>query len=189
MLAICLERVIPWLKKNNNKYVNEMYHLWCLICFACNISGKVQRVEQLGDVMDVKVLEWKLQHDRLVWAWFSRCNISVLNVGDQVINWKICFTRPDSGFVLFLILGNFLFITGEVISERDKCPQCKGRKVTQEKKVLDVHVEKGMQHGQKIVFEGQADEAVSEVNLLFVSFLFCFVFNFSIFEPFPSVNV
>lgn len=31
--------------------------------------------------------------------------------------------------------------------------------------MLDVSVEKGMQHGQKIVFEGQADEAVSEVKL------------------------
>nr|AMO51602.1 DnaJ protein [Piper colubrinum] len=49
--------------------------------------------------------------------------------------------------------------SGEVISERDKCSQCKGNKVTQEKKVLEVHVEKGMQHGQKIVFAGEADEA------------------------------
>jgi DnaJ family protein A protein 2 len=39
--------------------------------------------------------------------------------------------------------------------------------VTQEKMVLEVHVEKGMQHGQKIVFEGQADEAVSKVRLHF----------------------
>lgn len=48
---------------------------------------------------------------------------------------------------------------GEVISDKDKCPQCKGNKVTQEKKVLEVHVEKGMQNGQKIVFQGEADEA------------------------------
>ncbi|KAF3953193.1 hypothetical protein CMV_019887 [Castanea mollissima] len=54
--------------------------------------------------------------------------------------------------------------TGEVISERDKCPQCKGNKVTQEKKVLEVHVEKGMQHGQKITFEGQADEAPETIT-------------------------
>jgi len=54
--------------------------------------------------------------------------------------------------------------SGEVISERDKCPQCKGNKVTQEKKVLEVHVEKGMQHGQKIVFEGQADEAPDTIT-------------------------
>jgi DnaJ family protein A protein 2 len=30
----------------------------------------------------------------------------------------------------------------------------------QEKKVLEVHVEKGMRHGQKITFAGEADEAV-----------------------------
>lgn len=54
--------------------------------------------------------------------------------------------------------------TGEVISDRDKCPQCKGNKVTQEKKVLEVHVEKGMQHGQKITFDGQADEAPDTIT-------------------------
>ncbi|KAJ0961927.1 hypothetical protein J5N97_029755 [Dioscorea zingiberensis] len=54
--------------------------------------------------------------------------------------------------------------SGEVISDKDKCPQCKGSKVTQEKKVLEVHVEKGMQHGQKIVFQGQADEAPDTVT-------------------------
>ncbi|KAI3968112.1 hypothetical protein MKW92_051839 [Papaver armeniacum] len=34
----------------------------------------------------------------------------------------------------------------------DRCPRCNGNKVVQEKKVLEVHVEKGMQHGQKIKF-------------------------------------
>lgn len=50
--------------------------------------------------------------------------------------------------------------TGETISDRDRCGQCKGEKVVQEKKVLEVHVEKGMQNGQKITFPGEADEAV-----------------------------
>eukprot|EP00262_Sarcandra_glabra_P010834 TRINITY_DN2632_c1_g1_i1.p1 TRINITY_DN2632_c1_g1~~TRINITY_DN2632_c1_g1_i1.p1 ORF type:complete len:418 (+),score=88.84 TRINITY_DN2632_c1_g1_i1:291-1544(+) len=54
--------------------------------------------------------------------------------------------------------------SGEIISEKDKCTQCKGNKVTQEKKVLEVHVEKGMQHGQKIVFQGEADEAPDTVT-------------------------
>lgn len=54
--------------------------------------------------------------------------------------------------------------SGEVISDKDKCPQCKGNKVTQEKKVLEVNVEKGMQHGQKIVFQGEADEAPDTVT-------------------------
>uniref|UniRef100_A0A1D1YNS7 DnaJ n=1 Tax=Anthurium amnicola TaxID=1678845 RepID=A0A1D1YNS7_9ARAE len=49
--------------------------------------------------------------------------------------------------------------TGETISDKDRCPQCKGEKVVQEKKVLEVHVEKGMQNSQKITFPGEADEA------------------------------
>jgi DnaJ family protein A protein 2 len=53
-----------------------------------------------------------------------------------------------------------LFLAGEVINEKDKCGQCKGQKVVQDKKTLEVHVEKGMQHGQKITFQGEADEAV-----------------------------
>ncbi|KAJ3681844.1 hypothetical protein LUZ60_014417 [Juncus effusus] len=53
---------------------------------------------------------------------------------------------------------------GEVISEKDKCGQCKASKVIQEKKVLEVHVEKGMQHGQKITFQGEADEAPDTVT-------------------------
>eukprot|EP00268_Persea_americana_P045681 TRINITY_DN466_c0_g1_i1.p1 TRINITY_DN466_c0_g1~~TRINITY_DN466_c0_g1_i1.p1 ORF type:complete len:418 (-),score=118.67 TRINITY_DN466_c0_g1_i1:400-1653(-) len=60
--------------------------------------------------------------------------------------------------------------SGEVISDKDKCTRCKGNKVAQEKKVLEVHVEKGMQHGQKIVFEGEADEAPDTVagDIVFV---------------------
>lgn len=54
----------------------------------------------------------------------------------------------------------FILSAGETISEKDKCGQCKGQKVVQDKKLLEVHVEKGMQHGQKITFTGEADEAV-----------------------------
>nr|XP_043628520.1 dnaJ protein homolog 2-like [Erigeron canadensis] len=60
--------------------------------------------------------------------------------------------------------------SGESINERDRCLQCKGKKVTSEKKVLEVYVEKGMQDGQKITFEGQADEAPDTVtgNIVFI---------------------
>lgn len=49
--------------------------------------------------------------------------------------------------------------------------------------MLEVHVEKGMQHGQKIVFEGEADEAVSLCTIYFsvdcLSCNFChFILNF-----------
>ncbi|KAM3303230.1 dnaJ protein [Capsicum chacoense] len=54
--------------------------------------------------------------------------------------------------------------TGETIDDKDRCPQCKGEKVVPEKKVLEVHVEKGMQNGQKITFPGEADEAPDTVT-------------------------
>jgi len=48
---------------------------------------------------------------------------------------------------------------GEQIKEEDKCGNCKGKKVVKDKKVLTVYVDKGMRHGQKIVFSGESDEA------------------------------
>ncbi|WAR13341.1 DNJA2-like protein [Mya arenaria] len=47
---------------------------------------------------------------------------------------------------------------GESISEKDKCKQCKGKKVTNENKILEVHVDKGMKDGQKIPFRGEGDQ-------------------------------
>jgi len=47
---------------------------------------------------------------------------------------------------------------GEIIKEEDKCKNCKGKKVLKDKKVLEVQIDKGMKHGQKIVFSGEADE-------------------------------
>lgn len=52
---------------------------------------------------------------------------------------------------------------GVTVSDKDKCQECKGNKVTNQKKVLEVVVEKGMQHGQKITFPGEADEAPDTV--------------------------
>jgi DnaJ-class molecular chaperone len=68
-----------------------------------------------------------------------------------------------------------------MISDKDKCPSCKGSKVAQEKKVLEVHIEKGMQHGKKIVFQGEADEAVS-VTALHALTEHCNTWNFHIFD-------
>ncbi|EFJ24912.1 hypothetical protein SELMODRAFT_267228 [Selaginella moellendorffii] len=61
--------------------------------------------------------------------------------------------------------------SGETINEKDKCPQCKGNKVVlQEKKLLEVFVEKGMSHNQKITFQGEADEAPDTItgDIIFV---------------------
>jgi len=48
---------------------------------------------------------------------------------------------------------------GETIKEEDKCKDCLGKKVTTEKKIIHVYIDKGMKHGQKITYPGDADEA------------------------------
>jgi len=48
---------------------------------------------------------------------------------------------------------------GEIIKEKDRCQRCKGQKIISEKKVLEVHVDKGMKHGQRITFTGEGDQA------------------------------
>ncbi|XP_061421758.1 dnaJ homolog subfamily A member 2 [Lethenteron reissneri] len=48
---------------------------------------------------------------------------------------------------------------GQVINERDRCKACEGKKVVKEVKILEVHVDKGMRHGQKIAFRGEGDQA------------------------------
>mmetsp|Transcript_1205 Transcript_1205/g.4272 ORF Transcript_1205/g.4272 Transcript_1205/m.4272 type:complete len:412 (+) Transcript_1205:249-1484(+) len=49
--------------------------------------------------------------------------------------------------------------TGQAIDDADRCEECRGNKVVQEKKILEVHISKGTQHGEKIVMRGEADEA------------------------------
>lgn len=49
--------------------------------------------------------------------------------------------------------------TGEIINHRDKCKNCNARKVVSEKKMLEVHVDKGMKGGQTITFSGESDQA------------------------------
>jgi len=47
---------------------------------------------------------------------------------------------------------------GEVINEKDRCPDCKGKKLVSEPKVLEVHVDKGMYPGQNITFYGEGEQ-------------------------------
>ncbi|GET03852.1 DnaJ homolog subfamily A member 2 [Rhizophagus clarus] len=46
---------------------------------------------------------------------------------------------------------------GEVI-KGSKCKKCKGVKTLEEKKILDIFIEKGMQNNQRIVMQGEADQ-------------------------------
>ncbi|XP_048658393.1 dnaJ homolog subfamily A member 1-like [Marmota marmota marmota] len=47
---------------------------------------------------------------------------------------------------------------GERISPKDRCKSCNGRKIVGEKKILEVHIDKGMKDGQKITFHGEGDQ-------------------------------
>lgn len=49
--------------------------------------------------------------------------------------------------------------TGDIIDPKDRCKVCQGKKVANERKILEVHVDPGMKDGQKIVFKGEADQA------------------------------
>jgi DnaJ family protein A protein 2 len=47
---------------------------------------------------------------------------------------------------------------GEIVREKDKCKQCNGKKTVIERKVLHVHVDRGVQSGTKIDFRGEGDQ-------------------------------
>lgn len=48
---------------------------------------------------------------------------------------------------------------GEVISAKDKCRNCEGKKTVQDKKILEVHIDKGMEDGHRIPFSGEGDQS------------------------------
>ncbi|XP_077993568.1 dnaJ homolog subfamily A member 1-like [Glandiceps talaboti] len=47
---------------------------------------------------------------------------------------------------------------GERISPKDRCRNCQGRKIVRERKILEVHIDKGMRDGQKVTFRGEGDQ-------------------------------
>lgn len=47
---------------------------------------------------------------------------------------------------------------GERFSSKDRCKNCSGRKVERKKKILEVHIDKGMKDGQRITFSGEGDQ-------------------------------
>ncbi|XP_063803150.1 dnaJ homolog subfamily A member 1-like isoform X2 [Pseudophryne corroboree] len=47
---------------------------------------------------------------------------------------------------------------GQRIGPCDQCPVCNGKKVTKEKKILTVRIDKGMKNRQKMIFHGEGDQ-------------------------------
>ena len=48
---------------------------------------------------------------------------------------------------------------GEIVREKDRCKRCGGKKTIIERKVLHVHVDKGVKSGYKIDFPGEGDQS------------------------------
>lgn len=48
--------------------------------------------------------------------------------------------------------------SGNVLKEKDKCRKCKGKRVTSEKKALELYIPRGAMQGERIVLEGEADQ-------------------------------
>ena len=48
---------------------------------------------------------------------------------------------------------------GERLNAKDMCKTCNGKKIVHERKILEVHIDKGMEDGQKISFLGEGDQS------------------------------
>ncbi|KXJ95577.1 hypothetical protein Micbo1qcDRAFT_27377 [Microdochium bolleyi] len=48
---------------------------------------------------------------------------------------------------------------GEIVKEKDRCKGCNGKKTIVDRKVLHVHVDKGVRSGTKVEFRGEGDQA------------------------------
>lgn len=48
---------------------------------------------------------------------------------------------------------------GEIIKEKDRCKHCNGKKTTVDRKVLHVHVDRGVRTGTKVEFRGEGDQS------------------------------
>jgi len=47
---------------------------------------------------------------------------------------------------------------GQIMNHKYTCKSCNGNKTTKERKILEIHVEKGMEEGHKITFRGEGDQ-------------------------------
>lgn len=53
---------------------------------------------------------------------------------------------------------------GTDVADKDKCTQCKGRQIQEDRKIFEVHIEKGMKTGDFVSFAGEGDQ-IPGVNL------------------------
>ena len=51
-----------------------------------------------------------------------------------------------------------ILISSTFFLEKDRCKTCQGRKTVKERKILEVHIDRGMKDGQKITFTSEGDQ-------------------------------
>ena len=96
----------------------------------------------------------------------KKCNGSGSKTGKEA---KKCDTCDGRGVVLVMRrMGPFVQQaqsvcqackgSGHIIDMKDRCPACRGEQVVEERKQLEVKVEKGMKDDQPIKFEGMANQ-------------------------------
>ena len=52
----------------------------------------------------------------------------------------------------------YMYIHVCVLSDKDRCKKCDADKVVRERKVLEVHIDKGMKDGHKFNFRGESNQ-------------------------------
>ncbi|KAK7408004.1 DnaJ-like protein xdj1 [Neonectria punicea] len=52
---------------------------------------------------------------------------------------------------------------GTTFKEKDRCKKCKGKRTSQEKKVLEIYIPRGSMRGERIVLEGEADQYPDQI--------------------------
>ncbi|KAI0115809.1 hypothetical protein GGR51DRAFT_364160 [Nemania sp. FL0031] len=60
--------------------------------------------------------------------------------------------------------------SGNYFKEKDRCKKCKGKRVIQETKPLEIYIPRGAYQGERIILEGEADQFPDQTpgNLVFV---------------------
>lgn len=47
---------------------------------------------------------------------------------------------------------------GERVNPNDRCKNCQGKKIVKDKKIIQVHVDRGMSDGEKVTLSGEGDQ-------------------------------
>jgi len=85
-------------------------------------------------------------------------NANTKCAGCQGKGMKVIMQKISMGYIQQTIHCPDCKGEGHVIKETDKCTICKSQKVTQEKKMLEVDIDKGAPDGKRYVFAGESDE-------------------------------